>query len=300
MKTAVKEKTASPVLSDECIKEALEFYGIGDTNYAKRCLECARAVRDNGALFADFEKVFDTLRFGSYAERHAIREKSTEELFGKDVPTCVTSVIVLSAVGIHKCGIEKYSFDKEQTENHIKRINGVLCDDLKTRNAAYIRPSQMQWGMNFSFIRIIEVGRLQFEKRTDKDGVVDIHIPAGARLDPESVSNSLKRAPYFIEKYFGIKNPIFECESWLLSSEIAEIIPKNSNIALFRCLFDVTPSKDEVTPELLDYIWNRDSCDDFSDLKENTSLRREVKKSLISGKKFYAGNGVLKDKESAF
>lgn len=282
-------------ISKEYIENALDFYKITDTSYRRRCIEDSQRTLDNEKLYIRFKNVFDTLYFGHDEERYAVRAKTKEELFGSDSPEAMTSITVLAGVGIHKSGMEKYRFDAKQVSRHRERVCGVLCDDIKMRGTGYIRPSQMQWGTNFSLIKLIEVGRLQFERTLDSSDTVNVHIPAGAPLTLASVCDSIKRALVLLEEYFGIKSPRFVCKSWLLSAEVADIIPDSSNISVFRRMFDVTPSKDSATDDLLDYIWNRDSCDSFSALEENTSLQRAVKKSLMSGTKFYEGYGVLRN-----
>lgn len=279
-------------LDRDFITSALDFYGIADEQYRNRCLDAASAAEKDAALYQRSLEVFNTLYYGHDDDRYAVRKKTPDALFGAGTPEVMTSVIVLAGVDIHKANMERFGLDEEQIQKHIMRVNGVLTDDLRTRKKGYIRPSQMQWGTNFSLVKLIELGRLQFERWPEKPGIVNMHIPAGGPLTREAVFEAVALSKTELERYFGIKDARYECESWLLSSEVREIAGDGSNIAAFCDMFSSHPF-DDATEEILDYIWDMDECDDFSLLPENTSLQRKMKKALMSGKPMFTGEGVF-------
>lgn len=279
-------------LKREYIESALDFYGVTDGDYRQRCLDGAKRADGDKALFTLVQRVYDILYFGHDDDRYAVRKRGPDELFGCGAPDVMTSVIVLAGMDIHKANMERYGLDGEQRKKHIMRVNGVLTDDLRTRGKGYIRPSQMQWGTNFSLVKLIEVGRLQFERWPCKPGVVNMHIPAGDPLTKEAVFDAVERSEAELERYFGIKNAKYECESWLLSAEVRECAGEGSNIAAFCDMFTSHPF-DDATEELLDYIWDIDECEDLTSLSEDTTLRKKVKALLVSGRKIYTGEGVF-------
>ena len=148
----------------------------------------------------------------------------------------------------------------------------------------------MIWGAYFINTRLIEVGRLQYE---NCENHIKIHIPSGSKLEIEEVLNSIKASKEEIKKYFHLKNIEYYCNSWLLSNQINSIIDKNSNIAKFYKLFEVKDGPD-ATKDILKFVFNIQECEDYNNLKENTSLQKILKRQLIENKELKIGCGKLK------
>lgn len=150
----------------------------------------------------------------------------------------------------------------------------------------------MIWGAYFINTKLIEVGRLQYEKC--ENHIIKIHIPSGNKLEIEKVIDSIKTSKGEIEKYFYLKDIEYHCDSWILSNQINAIIDKKSNIAKFYNLFKVADGPD-ATKDILNYVFNLQECDDYYKLKESTKLQRILKKELINNKELKIGLGKLKD-----
>jgi len=64
--------------------------------------------------------------------------------------------------------------------------------------------------------------------------VLDMHIPAGGKMDIEACCDSVKRASEFYRKYFpNIKPAAVNCHSWIFSPNLPEFMPENSNLVSF-------------------------------------------------------------------
>ena len=101
--------------------------------------------------------------------------------------------------------------------------------------ALEIRPgvwgvTEIGWLANHLTLRVFRLGRLQFEP---KDDHVDVHIPEGGPLRPSDCDASFSAAA----EVFQLTR--FTCESWLLSPDLAEILPESSNIRRFAERFTI-------------------------------------------------------------
>ncbi len=148
--------------------------------------------------------------------------------------------------------------------------------------------------------KIRRLGRLQFEeldvewKEIEEDAgiqgkvpVINVHIPQGEKLELSAAKLSFERA----FRVWGKQIP-YICDSWLLYPELKEILPADSNILKFQCLFKVTRVESEGR-EAERRIFNRVS-DEPSDYPETTLLQRRAKEYLLKGKRLGSGVGVLK------
>ena len=173
------------------------------------------------------------------------------------------------------------------------RVKETLTNDIKLRKYKGIRISQMLWGSYFINIKLIEIGRLQYERENENG--IKIHIPAGSKLGIDQVSKSLKISKFYIEKYFNLKNYNYYCNSWLLSKEIHNIVDKASNIYEFYELFDVE-SGESCIDDIINFVYQLSEVGDYKELPEKTSLQKNIKQCLIKGKDIKIGKGILKSK----
>jgi len=171
-----------------------------------------------------------------------------------------------------------------------KRVRETLINDIYVKKLESIRISQMIWAIYFINIKLIEVGRLQYERC---ENYIKIHIPSGNKLEIEKVLNSINNSKVEIKKYFNMKDPEYRCNSWLLSNQINSIIDSNSNIAKFYNLFEVQDGPDAVK-DILNFVFNIQECDNYNNLLENTSLQKLLKKQLLECKSLKIGCGKLK------
>ena len=73
--------------------------------------------------------------------------------------------------------MNKYNFDTYQVLAHKNRLRECLTNDIYNRKLEAIRLSQLLWGLYLISIRLIEVGRLQFEYCNNKEReYIKIHI----------------------------------------------------------------------------------------------------------------------------
>lgn len=137
---------------------------------------------------------------------------------------------------------------------------------------------------------LFRVGLLEFELR-EKD--VSLHIPTGARLDPEAVTASLEAGKAFLSRHFPdwAEKPM-TCHSWLLSPTLQELLPPDSGIRKFQDRFRVTPQEEE-NRDFIMWVFKHDDLP-LEQLPEDTSLQRILKAHLLAGKPFVDARGVLK------
>ena len=191
--------------------------------------------------------------------------------------------------------MKKYNFDTNQVQAHKKRVKECFESDLINRGYPSVRISQMLWAIYFIRIKIIEIGRLQYEyfSTIDNTDIVKIHIPKNGKLNIDLVKESILDSKEILESIYKIKNIKYVCNSWLLSNEIYANVSKNSNISKFHDLFDVEDGDDCVS-DILNFVWQIKTCDNYATLQENTTLQKIIKNSLLNGEMFHLGMGTLK------
>ena len=190
--------------------------------------------------------------------------------------------------------MNKYNFDTYQVLAHKNRVKECLINDIYNRKLKGIRLSQTLWGIYFIKIKLIEVGRLQYEYCNNTKGkYIKIHIPKGDKLLYNEVLNSIKNSKKEIKKYFEIENYEYYCESWLLSKDILKLLDSNSNIAKFQQLFDIKKKKNAIK-DILNFVYGLQQINSYYDLPEKTSLQSKIKDLLINGKEIYIGIGKYK------
>ena len=159
-----------------------------------------------------------------------------------------------------------------------------------------------QWEFKIFNLELFAFGRLQFEpRRLEKEykistgilpaqsSVLSIHIPSSGRLETELCIDSVKCA----QDFFG-KSSVFYCHSWLLYPDNRKIITPPSNILKFMDLFEIVAAE-ESTDDLW-RIFGTEDLSDFAALPENTSLRRDYKRWLLSGNKVGIATGFITDR----
>lgn len=273
------------------IDDALKYYKIDDIDYIQKCYKCIKKINTINNLNLKTEEIYNILYGDEKIKINTLwKKQSMIELFGEEYNPFVTNILVLLGYKIHDENMEKKNYNNEQKGLYKKRVRETLTNDIFIRKLDGIRISQMIWGAYFINTKLIEVGRLQYEDCKD---YIKIHIPSGSKLLIEKVIDSINNSKKEIEKYFDIKNPTYICDSWLLSNQINAIIDLNSNIRRFYNLFDVEDGED-ATKNILNFVFNVQECENFSNLSENTSLQRLLKKQLLENKEMRIGVGKLK------
>ena len=287
-------------IDKKLIKEALKFYQINDITYAEKCDKCINFIDKNSKMK---KKVYEILNILYGNKNSQISElwkiKNIEELFGKDIHPYITNVLLLCGYKIHLSNMKKYKLDEEQCCIHKKRVRETLTNDIYKRNYQGIRISQMLWGVYFINLRIIEVGRLQYELDNynpitkNEELCIKIHIPGSKNLDIYDVEQSLINSKSVIKKYFNINDVKYYCTSWILSNQISKLVKTNSNIAKFQNMFHIIEGENCID-DILNFVYNIDNFTRYNELPEDTSLQKNIKKYLLSGQIIKMGIGTLK------
>ena len=273
------------------IDEAFLYYNI-DNKYKERCYQCANKINSNVLLLEAFNKINNILNYEDYYKVKDIwKNMDINELFCNDIDPFITNLIILLSYKANQECIKKYKLDIEQITINKKRIKEAFESDLINRHYSFVRISQMLWAFNFVRVKIIEIGRLQYQI-FDKE-TVKIHIPRGSKLDINKVIESIKLSKIKLKEIYKIDNTKYICNSWLLSNKLNELINKESNIHKFYELFDVEDGNN-CNNDLLNFVYQVKYIDDYNKLEENTTLQRIIKKELLQGTIFKIGNGTLK------
>ena len=283
------------LIKKEDLEIALEFYNINIEDYKDRCYKCLDDINKNSELKNRINNVLKLLYSKETEELKSLwNESDLSKFLGESYNKFIHNIILLSGYKIHEENMSKCNFDTYQVLAHKNRVRECLTNDIYNRKLEGIRLSQTLWGIYFINIRLIEVGRLQYEYCNNKKGkYIKIHIPKGDKLLYNEVLNSIKNSKKEIKKYFNIENYEYYCESWLLSKDITKLLDSNSNIAKFQQLFDITEGKDAIK-DILNFVFDLQQIDSYYNLPERTSLQSKIKDLLINGKEIHIGIGKLK------
>lgn len=283
------------------IDDALKFYSISDDEYKMKCYKCVDEINQN----SDYQEIVSNVYNILFLDKDDnIRKlwsiKNLKELFEDINNPFITNVLLLSGYDVHKRNMNKYALDSKQIKIHKKRVRESLLNDIIIRNYDGIRISQMLWGAYFINIRIIEVGRLQYEfikfnplREDEYKECIKIHIPSGEKLLEQEVKKSIIDSRKEIKKYFNLENADYYCSSWLLSPAINKVLDKTSNIAKFYNMFNIIEEKDGLE-DILNFVFNVRECNNYTELKSSTSLQIKLKEMLLKNKKLTIGVGILK------
>ena len=165
---------------------------------------------------------------------------------------------------------------------------------------------ECQWCGRLIKMQVFRLGRLEFEPGALEQDVtaggetypagtrvLNVHIPAGAKLTPEAVEESLGRAQAFFRMYYRQEYRLFHCRSWLLSPVLEELLGEDSNIIRFRSRFEIYGT--EPVRQAEERVFGS-VLENPADYPENTTLQRNLKRSLLSGRTADMGCGVIRCK----
>lgn len=142
--------------------------------------------------------------------------------------------------------------------------------------------------------KLFRIGQLEYELTTlDCTPVVSLHIPTDADLRPAVLRPSIREGltelyrlfPEYAEKKVC-------CHSWLLSPQLKEFLPEDSNILRFQELFDIEPDSTPSSNVLL-WVFKNPKLPPET-YPENTSLQRKLKQFFLNGGQFLEGKGCLR------
>ena len=124
------------------------------------------------------------------------------------------------------------------------------------------------------------------------DPILEVHIPAGEKMDFEACGDSFRLAVNFFPKYFPDRPfKAFCCGSWLLNTQFQEMLGLDSNIVKFQKEFYLYPILSGGRSGI-ERIF-RKGLTDLSTAPRDTRLRRAVLDHLQSGGYLRAGGGLI-------
>ncbi len=126
----------------------------------------------------------------------------------------------------------------------------------------------------------------------DGDPVISVHIPGGVDLSPETVEKCYRDGLCFICEHFPDFQPkAYYCDSWLLDPHLETILGEKSKITQFMKSYVKWPFSSS-GKEVFSFVFVG-FRGELSELPENTSLERGLKKRYLDGKFIHAYQGVL-------
>lgn len=149
------------------------------------------------------------------------------------------------------------------------------------------------WTIHQVSLHLFRLGELEFRMTTlNNEKVITFHIPSDAVFTPENVQDSIKKARRFFSVFFPeYKGVPYVAKSWLLDPILKQFLPTSSNILAFQRLFEIRET-DYDTDNFMRWVF-KTTCLPVQDLPENTSLQRNIKQHLLSGKKIGDALGFL-------
>ena len=273
-------------MNKDMIKRAFEFYGIDDKEYFDNCIKALNLINNNSNIKETVLKLMDIL-FVNYEDSKfdSIINMNYKETFNTD-NVYIPNVIVLLAHDIHIKSIEKFDeLNKQININHVKHDLEFYRNGMPLRHTTWM--AHLIRGM------ILEIGCLEYQimEIPYMGCKVKIHIPRGTDFSISNIKDSFDKSKEYIKKYYGIENPKYFCNSWMLSSTTKKCLSKDSNIYKFSELFDIKEEYESL--DVLRFVFSKQE-DDYTKLEENTSLQRKFKSMLINKEKLYNGIGILK------
>lgn len=162
------------------------------------------------------------------------------------------------------------------------------------------------WLIDFFKLKLFSIGRLQYKRRKFRKDIgpyaegasyIDVHIPGGTPLTPELCAASYAEAAAFFQDRYGMNSILFGCHSWLLSPELATILPEKSNILAFAQDYTIFETRIDPASSAVNFIFHVPSIPaDIDSLPEVTSLQKAIKLHLKAGKTINTAFGVMEYK----
>jgi hypothetical protein len=126
------------------------------------------------------------------------------------------------------------------------------------------------------------------------DTCLSVHIPPRSKgpLTAEACDASYRRAlEIFREHYPELDIKAIRCRSWMLSHELRELLPPDSNIITFQRKYALYPINSGGN-DVFTFVF-RGFSGDTLDLPEETSLQRAIKRVYLDGGYIYESGGIF-------
>lgn len=130
------------------------------------------------------------------------------------------------------------------------------------------------------------------------DDYVSVHIPSNGSFDAETVEKSLNEGREFFKMLYPESDfKAFMCISWLLASELKEILKPTSNIVKFQDRFYKFPVLCGGL-DIFNFVFGKPVKSleevDFDSLSEDSSLKKSLKERYKKGNYLHEAGGVFK------
>ena len=173
-----------------------------------------------------------------------------------------------------------------------------------TKQEGTLYLGELSWLKLHMAFTLFKLGRLQFRMAgccrdipefglQKGDPIMEIHIPAGEKLDIAKCHESLNWARSFFGEYFPeYKYDYFTCNSWLLDEDLKEFLPESSNIIRFGDLFTRVYAKELNC--LLSSIFENDTTEEnLAKAVPSSAFAAKIKEAVLGGKMFHMTLGLL-------
>lgn len=169
-------------------------------------------------------------------------------------------------------------------------VTAATLRDIGRKHDLYGAASVLEWMLGLLRGDVVEVGRLQVERRPGRRGHA-LHVPESGPLSPLAVDEALDRA----RRLTGAT--AFSCESWLLDPALRVELP-GSNIAAFAARFDLVeglgPSP-AASEDAAKFVFRRPAAEvQAGGVTPRTRLEHLVATRLRSGAEWSAPLGILR------
>lgn len=219
----------------------------------------------------------------------------------------INAVALLAGFPYHQESLTRRPWTDEQRAWSLRSVGRTCLSERDKFGVDGIRFTHMIWASLYVRGNLFQTERLQYELsyRTyphvealfdSKPIFIEMHIPAGGKLTAEAIDSSLAEAKSIIPVLYPetVGKPLVFCvSSWLLSPELPELLPPESNILAFRDrfqIFDQWPAE----KDFFNFLYGLAKPIPYEDLPEDTHLRRSVKKMLLDGRTLHSAAGALK------
>ena len=176
----------------------------------------------------------------------------------------------------------------------------------KENNVKGLYKEHFKWVDSILEMKVIKLGRLQFEVLENIDDLsnifeetkdflfVNVHIREGEKLTPEECEKSYDMAINFYKsRGHKFSTVVFVCYSWLLSPNLKNILPEESNIIKFQEKYTFFSSNlNEKNPQIIERVFGNKS-ENIEDWEEGTNLQRKLKEEWKKGMRFPMTKGYF-------
>ena len=226
----------------------------------------------------------------------------------KDIPNFCGTDSSLAGDGVEVLAEQLLEVVKSREDGPWKDIpRQIYVDTMKCfsrfvrehrRSLGYYGFDRWEWTPHQVKAELFRIGQLEYQLyREEGQCLIGLHIPSDVCLDMALLDESVAQARRFLEVYFpSWAQAPMECESWLLSPALAQLLPEGSRILRFQRPFQITQVNWEPN-DVLEWVFKLAAAQqknvDLARLPEDTSLQRSMKAALLAGKKIGVAHGRL-------